>query len=94
MDINYNKIIEIYGYNYIELIKENIEDVALNITFLENIGFSDTNDIFERYVSIFIMPNDEFKQRFKKLINKIGINYVEIIENDLSILENFVDIEL
>ncbi|MBQ8472591.1 MAG: hypothetical protein IJ501_03715 [Bacilli bacterium] len=87
MEINYNKIIEIYGKEYLSLINDNIEDVINNLSYLKELGFQDIEDIFERYTFIFICGNKEFKDKFNKLITKLGFDYVNIIENDLDILE-------
>ena len=52
MDIE--KIKEIYGDSVIALIKQNIDDISINIKYLKKIGFTDIEDIFERYIYIFI----------------------------------------
>ena len=87
MKIDLEKIIKIYGEEYMELIDENIEDVKENLLYMHEIGFTDIEDIFERYTPIFIRSNDEFKEKIRELVVKLGINYVEIIENDLGLLE-------
>ena len=87
MNINYNKIKELYGIDYLYLIKDNIEDIKLNIDYLYKLGFNDVEDIFERYTFLFIKDNDEFRLMFNKLITNLGSDYVDIIENDLGVLE-------
>ena len=87
MDINYDKIKELYGIDYLYLIKDNIDDIKLNIDYLYKLGFNDVTDIFERFTYIFIKDNNEFRLMFNKLITKLGGNYVDIIENDLGVLE-------
>lgn len=87
MEINYNKIIDIYGKEYLTLINDNIEDVINNIKYLKELGFQDVEDIFERYTFIFIQDNKSFKNKLNNLIKKLGLDYVNIIETDLSILE-------
>lgn len=90
MNIDLNKIESIYGLELLDLIKENIDDVKMNINYLIYLNFNDIEDIFERYVLIFICDFDEFKSKIDKLINKLGNNYVDIIENDLGILEELL----
>lgn len=87
MNIDINKIKEIYGIETLNLIKDNIKDVIKNINYLEQLGFTDTIDIFERYTLIFIEDVTYFKQKIDKLISELGDNYVDLIENDLSILD-------
>ena len=83
MDIE--KIKEIYGDSVIALIKQNIDDISINIKYLKKIGFTDIEDIFERYVYIFIEDNDSFKSKINKFINIIGENYVSILENNIEL---------
>lgn len=87
MNINFNKIIEIYGEEYIKLINENIDVVIQNLNYLKLLGFQDIEDIFERYTNIFLEDDKDFQDKINKLIARLGRNYVDIIENDLNILE-------
>ena len=88
MDIE--KIKEIYGDSVIALIKQNIDDISINIKYLKKIGFTDIEDIFERYVYIFIEDNDTFKSKINKFINIIGENYVSILENNMELWEKLL----
>ena len=90
MSINLDKIKDIYGLELLDLVKENIEDINNNINYLIYLNFNDIEDIFERYTPIFICGHKEFRQKMAKLVNKIGIDYVDIIENDLGILEELL----
>lgn len=90
MGINIEKVEEIYGDDILNLVRENIQDVIKNLNYLEKIEFSDIEDIFERYAPIFICGPMEFEEKINRLIFKLGINYVDIIENDLSILEELL----
>ena len=87
MEINYNKIIEIYGKEYLSLINDNIEDVINNLSYLKELGFQDIEDIFERYTFLFLDSNNRFQDKFNKLITNLGPDYVNIIETNLSVLE-------
>lgn len=87
MQINFNKIEEIHGMDIINLITENLEDVVENINYMVKLEFNDVEDIFERYVQIFICDNNEFVSKINNFLKKIGNNYVEIIENNLDLLE-------
>lgn len=87
MQINYDKIIEIYGEDLLMLILDNVIDVEKNINYLNHLGFIDTLDIFERYPYLFINSYNEFQKKINNLINNIGTDYVNIIENNLDLLE-------
>lgn len=91
MEINYNKIIEIYGKDTINLINDNIDEVINNLSYLKVLRFEDIEDIFERYPFIFIQDNKTFKEKINSLIKKIGVDYVDIIETNLEILEEVDD---
>lgn len=90
MNIDFNKISDTYGNSVIELVRDNIEDVNENINYMIRLGFTDIEDIFERYTLIFIDTPSTFKEKINKLINELGSNYVDIIENDLFILEKLM----
>lgn len=87
MDIDFIKIKEIYGEDIIFQTKENYEDVIENIKYLITLGFNDVEDIFEREVFLFLYDPKTFKEKITKLINDIGNNYVELIENNIELLE-------
>jgi len=90
MKINFDKIRKIYGEEYIEVIDENIENVKLNIEYMQEIGFSDIEDVFERVTPLFLTDNESFREKIRELVLKLGINYVEAIENDLGLLEELL----
>lgn len=88
MNINFNKIKEIYGNEILNMIKENQKTVIKNIKYLYTLGFTDIEDIFEREILLFI--DTDFKTKMDNLIFKLGSNYVDIIENNLSLLEEIL----
>lgn len=90
MSIDFNKIIDNYGENLVEMIKDNINDVTENINYLIKLNINDIEDIFERYTFIFLDNPSSFKEKMDKLILRIGDDYNENIGNDLSILEELL----
>ncbi|MBE6149369.1 MAG: hypothetical protein E7170_01435 [Firmicutes bacterium] len=88
MNINYEKIKEIYGEELLEYIKEDSSIVVENIKHLIFLEFNDVEDIFERYAPLFL--EYEFKNKINSLIKKIGPDYVDMIENDLGLLEELL----
>ena len=90
MDIDFNKIEKIYGKSVIESMSILRDDVIKNIEYFMLLGFDDVIDIFERQVLIFIYPNEEFVFKVTTLIKKIGINYVDEIESDISLLDELL----
>lgn len=88
--INFDKINEIYGIKILILIKENLDDINKNINYLHKLEFDDVQDIFERNTPIFICSFEEFKKKIDTLINKLGVEYVDILENNMQLWEELV----
>lgn len=87
MQVDFNKIKEIYGEETLRLIVYNLDNVLNNLKYFESLGFTDSLDIFERSIFSFIDEPIYFKNKLNKLVLNLGIDYVNIIENDISILE-------
>ena len=90
MNIDLEKINEIYGIEMIKLIKNNLNNVNKNLNYFNTIGFDDYFDYFEKLPMLFIIDFSEFKIKIDTLINKLGHDYVDIIENDIGILEDII----
>ena len=88
--INFDKIEHIYGKSIIDSIYNMKEDVMKNFEYFYKLGFDNAEDIFERQVLAFICEHNEFKTKMNKLINKLGTNYVEMIEEDISLLDELL----
>lgn len=87
MNIDFDRIEKIYGSSIINSIYLLKDDVIDNIKYFISLGFEDTEDIFERQVLIFICLKEEFRVKINNLIKKLGNNYIEEIENDISLLD-------
>jgi len=88
--MDFDKIEQIYGEEMLENIMDNKEEVKKNINYLIDLGFDDIQDIFERITPLFINDNKTFKNKIDRLIKKIGLDYINIIENDLGLLEDII----
>ncbi|CCY79492.1 unknown [Mycoplasma sp. CAG:877] len=86
--IDFDKISEIYGEEVLREMQENMDEVIKNVNYMYMLEFNDVEDIFEREILLFLYDHDTFKDKLNKLIYKLGLNYVEKIENDLSLLES------
>ena len=69
---------------------ENIDIIEKNIQFLNDLKFEDAEGIFEMYPDLFMNSPKKFEEKILKLKDQLGENYVEIIENDTSVLENII----
>lgn len=90
MNIDISKINEIYGKEMIENIKENIETINKNINYLICLEFINVEDLVERLTPLFLNDYSVFKDKIDSIIKKIGINYAEEIDEDISILEELL----
>ena len=59
-----------------------------------SLGFSDIEDILEREILIFICLPNEFKNKINALCKRLGNDYVEILQNDISLFEEIIWKEL
>ena len=69
---------------------ENIDIIEKNIQFFNDLKFEDAEGIFEMYPDLFMNFPKKFEEKILKLKDQLGENYVEIIENDTSVLENII----
>ena len=89
MNIDFDKIISIYGTECVQVLMDNMENVSLNTGYLYDLGFDDVQDILERFPFLFIKSNNEFINIFSELFNIYGDNFVVSIEENLEILEKY-----
>lgn len=85
MNFDLEAIKEIYGKNAIYEIKDHIEDVTSNMCFLSSIGFENIFDILEMNPYMFMYSPMIFKEKVNKLLDKIGFDYLEKLDNDISL---------
>ncbi len=88
LKINLENMKEIYGEGIIKVIIDNEELIKENVKTLEKYKFNDIEDIIERYPTLLMNFPKQFEEKIKKLKKIYGEDFVNIIENDMSILEN------
>lgn len=88
--INLKSMKEVYGAEIYEILLDNIEIVEKNLQYLNELKFDDAIGIFERCPIIFTYFPQDFKKKIDGLIEKVGENYVEIIENDVGLIEELL----
>lgn len=81
---------EIYGESTVDLINENIDDIVDNLMYLKSLEFNDIEDIFERYVFIFVEEPKIFRRKVNKLVSKLGEDYVSILEVNMDMWEEIL----
>lgn len=88
--VNLKNIKEVYGEEIYEIILNNIEIIKKNLRYLDELNFDDISGIFERCPIIFTYFPQDFKKKIDDLIERVGENYVEIIENDVGLIEELL----
>ena len=88
MNINFNKIQKIYGTSTIIEFQENKEELIENIKYLNKLGFDNIEDIIELFPYMFLIERENFKEKVNELIGKLGIDYLEKLNEDTSLWEN------
>ena len=76
-------IIDTYGEDIKEDILENKDIVLENYNFLQELNIISVDEIFQRYITIFLDEN--FKNKVNKLISNLGEDYIEKIEENISV---------
>lgn len=88
MSINLENMKIIYGDEIVEIINSNIDIIQCNVKTMQKLGFDDIEGLLERCIDVFLYFPNDFRCKINKLIEKLGKNYTEIIENDISYIEN------
>jgi len=92
MAINLKTIEKLYGKYVLETLKDeyNYEQFEKNIIYLKNKKIESIEEIVERYYLIFLTEHQEFKEKVDNLIKRLGDNYIEILEENFSYWEEFI----
>lgn len=85
MKIDIEKIKEIYGTNYIYQIRDNLDIVVDNLNYLVNCKFLNVYEILESYPYLFFYSKEEFKSKVDNLINNLGVEYIEKLDENMSL---------
>ena len=87
-DIKLTIIDKFNAYEMMEELKDDQNiDVIYGDNYLNDLEFTDTEDIFEKISILFLDTPSVFKNKIDNLIKELGHDYVDIVENDLLILE-------
>lgn len=84
MEINLEKLEEIYGKSLVKEMHDDIENLIENMKYLDKLEFDDIYDIIEINPYLFLIDNNEFIKRINNLITSLGIEYLQIFAEDTS----------
>lgn len=91
MKYDLDKIKEIYGESSIYELEDNIEELISNMKYLSSLGFSDIYDILSTHPYMFLINEVDFKDKVNNLINELGIEYIEKLDQDTSLWESIYE---
>ena len=81
-------IIDTYEEDIKEDILKNKDIVLENYNFLQELNIISVDEIFQRYITIFL--DEDFKNKVNKLISNLGEDYIEKIEENISIFDSLL----
>lgn len=84
MEINLEKLEEIYGKSLVKEMHDDIENLIENMKYLDKLEFDDIYDIIEINPYLFLIDNNEFIKRINNLITSLGIEYLQMLAEDTS----------
>ena len=85
--VDLKKMQEVYGDEIIEMIEANMDIISENILTMKKYKFDDIQWLFEACPSFFMNFPKKFEEKLLKIIEKVGPNYVEYIQENVDILE-------
>ena len=72
--------------------KLNMENISKIFIYLKNNGTFYAKDLFLSSLDLFLLPYEEFKNRFEYLKIKLGSNYIDKLGEDTSLIEIMYEI--
>lgn len=72
--------------------KLNMENISKIFIYLKNNGIFYAKDLFLSSLDLFLLPYEEFKNRFEHLKMKLGSNYIDKLGEDTSLIEIMYEI--
>ena len=92
LNIDINKMKEVFGDEIEDIINENIDIVEKNIKFLKELKFEDAEGMLEMYPELFMNFPKKFEEKILKLKEELGDNYIEIIFSNILISFSIISI--
>ena len=87
MKLNLKLIEDNFGKTVRDEIDDQIDLVLKNVEFLYKIGFRELDDIFYSFAIVFLQDEQKFQNKVLALCEKVGNNFVEILENNFDLWE-------
>ena len=80
-----NRIKDIFGNSMILEIKDNQQEFIKNIKYILSLGYDNVYELVELYPTTFLMESNEFKEKVDSLLNSLGVDSFEQLEENTEI---------
>ena len=85
MELDLQKIQEIYGNSAINEIKEDMDSLISNMKYLKEKGFTNIYEIIEQNPYQLLEDEAIFQEKIENIIRILGVEYIEKLEDDMSL---------
>lgn len=84
-------VIEIFGQEFFDQLSFELDWISKNVATFQKYHIDFYSEIFERYPELFIQNPKILEQKLRCLIENLGIEYLDRLGYDLSVLELMID---
>lgn len=85
MNLDMDRINEIFGKSMVLNIRDNQEDFIQNIKFVQSLGYKNVYELVELYPETFLLDTAIFQEKVELLLEKLGVESFETIEENMDI---------
>ena len=82
------KIQELFGKSFIQEMGDNKETFIENIEYVVSLGYKDVFELVEHYPETFLIDSITFKEKVDHLLESLGVESFEKIEENIEIWES------
>ncbi len=85
MNLDMDRINEVFGKSMIFNIQANKEDFLQNIKYMQSLGYKNVEELVELYPETFLLDTTIFQEKVDLLLEKLGVESFEKIEENMEL---------
>ncbi len=85
MNLDMDRINEVFGKSMIFNIQANKEDFLQNIKYMQSLGYKNVEELVELYPETFLLDTTIFQEKVDLLLEKLGVESFEKIEENIEL---------
>ena len=85
MNLDMDRINEVFGKSMIFNIQANKEDFLQNIKYIQSLGYKNVEELVELYPETFLLDTTIFQEKVDLLLEKLGVESFEKIEENMEL---------